>query len=187
MAGAITVAILRGEAVEVIDETAGNTERCVHGKEPGQAIWCLGINFFVGAGQSPGAADAIRRMRRSGHGFGRSVMQEAAESQATELLVVPSEQDELMPGIVYHLRWHGYHVAPGHAAELEIVAQPEKNLGPLSCVQFWPPCCQARIKVALVKITLDESGPSLPAPLSPEQKEEQRQRSDDDQLGHAPS
>ena len=103
MAGAISVAILCGEAIEVINETAGNAERCIHRKEPGQAIRCLGIDFFVGAGQPPGAANAIRRMRRSGHGLGRGVMQEAAESQVTELLVVPGEEDELMPGIVHSL------------------------------------------------------------------------------------
>lgn len=184
MAGAITVAVLGGEAIEVIDETAGNAERCIHRKEPGQAIRRLGINFFVSAGQSPGTADAICCMRRAGHCLGRRVMQEAAESQAAEPVVVSGEEDELMPGIVHYLRRHGDHVAPGHAAQLEIVAQAEKYLGPLSCIQFRPARCQARVKVALVEITLDEPGPPLPAPLPPEQEEEQGQRSDDDQLGH---
>ncbi len=60
MAGAVAGSRpARRHAVELVNEAAGNQQRRIQREQPGQKLGFLRVDTLAGAGQPPGALDAL--------------------------------------------------------------------------------------------------------------------------------
>ena len=178
MAGAIAGtcgAASRGQAIQLIDEPAGNAQRRIDGEQAGQTIRLFRVDLLVRASQSPGALEAVAGLRWRAHRLGRRVVQEAAEGVAAELVVLAGEQDELMPGIVDRLRRHGHHAPAGLATKLEVIVERSKHLVALLGRQPRVAGRQTLAEKALVGKGGNVGFTPRSAPVAPEQNGYERQ------------
>ncbi len=176
-----------GQTIKLINEAAGNRQRRIERKQPGQAFRLFRVNFFDGTGQPPGAPDAVAGLGRRIHRRGWRVVQKAAEAVAAEFVVLAGEQNELVPGIIDHLRGHRNHAPAGNAADLKVVAQADEYFAALLGSQFRSAFRQPLVEPFLVGKIVDERRSPLPAPVAPEQDGDGGKGGDDDELEHAAS
>ena len=184
MTGAETGARLAGgQAVELVNEAASNQQRCIQREQPGQSLRLFRVDLFVGAGQPPGALDAVAGGGRRRHRLGRRVVQEAPEGVAAEQVVLPGKEDEFVPGIVHGLRGHRHHALPGSVAKVKVVAQSTEDLFALLGRKFRTPGGQPLVEKLAVRVVVDECFPSPPAEPLPYLDDDQREQGGDDEEG----
>ena len=86
------------------------------------------INFLQMAGDAPRSLKLIRRLSRSTHGLGRSVMKITSESALTEIAIFPREENKFVPSVIHDLRRHCGHVAFELVANKEVLLQSPKDI-----------------------------------------------------------
>lgn len=102
--------------------TVGYGEQGIDAKNHRQAIGLFRIDFFIGAGESPGAFDPLLSQGRSFHRFGRGMMQKSPQAAIAKLFVGTGKEDKFMPCHIDDLGWHGDHGFAGTMGHKKIVA-----------------------------------------------------------------
>lgn len=114
VSGAVAAAVPRGTgfpAVQDVDEAIGYLQQGIDAEDQRQLARIARVQPLVGTGQALGPLDAVSGQGRGLHCFGGGVVQGAPRRLAAKCLVSSDKENELMPGLVDHLRRHRDHLA----------------------------------------------------------------------------